>query len=325
MRRTNVPIRPLAALWIVLFCAARFVSQDAAVIRVDVPLVSVDFSVTDAMNHPITDLNRDDIEVFDNGEPRIIQNFSPVKTPYNVVLLLDCSESTRDRLNMLVSSMARFGDLLRTQDKAAIAVFGTEVLQVMDWNLDKQKAIHIPDLPICQGTEFYSALEWSMKKLREVNGRRAVVVFTDGRESDVARKGVKVNGTEVRRVVSPAEDRAFQNVLKQARDSRAAFYFVAVDTDINPGREYGGAIPDLQQFRARMEVMAEETGGQAVFPKQPTDVVPFFLKIGSELGISYSLGFSPAKTSDSKPHRIEVRIRGQDYTVHQSRDSYVVK
>jgi Ca-activated chloride channel family protein len=312
-------------LWIVFPLCSRFVSQDAGVIRVDVPLVSVDFSVTDSMNHAVTDLNRDDIEVFDNGEARAIQNFSPVKTPYNVVLLLDCSESTRDRLNMLVSSMARFGDQLRVQDKAAVAVFGTEVLQVMDWNLDKQKAIHIPDLPICHGTEFYSALEWAMKKLREVNGRRAVVVFTDGRESDVARKGVKVNGTEVRRVVPPAEDRAFQNVLKQARDSRAAFYFVAVDTDINPGREYGGAIPDLQQFRARMEVMADETGGRAVFPKQPTDVVPFFLKIGSELGISYSVGFSPAKNSDSKPHRIEVRVRGREYTVHQSRDSYVVK
>jgi len=309
----------------ILLCSVLLMSQDSAVIRLDVPLVSVDFSVTDSMNRAITDLNREDIEVFDNGEPRAVQNFSPVKSPYNVVLLLDCSESIRDRLNMLVSSMARFGDQMRPQDKAAVAVFGTEVLQVMDWNLDKQKAIQIPDLPICHGTEFYGALEWAIRKLREVSGRRGVVVFTDGRESDVARKEVKVNGTEVRRVVPPAEDRAFQNVLKAARETRAPFYFVAVDTDVNPGREFGGAVPDLEQFRARMEVMANETGGRAVFPKQPGDVVPFFLKIGSELGISYSLGFSPVKSADNKPHRIEIRIRGKDYTVHQSRDGYVIK
>lgn len=324
MRRLSAASRPLLTLVAVLLCTVPLMSQDG-VIRVDVPQVSVDFSVTDSMNRAITDLNRDDIEVFDNGEQRTIQNFSPVKTPYNVVMLLDCSESMRDRLNMLISSMAHFGDQLRPQDKAAVAIFGTEVQLVMDWNLDKQKAAHIPDLPFCHGTEFYSALEWAMKKLREVNGRRGIVVFTDGRESDVTRKGVKVNGTEVRRVVPPIEDRAFQNILKDARASGAPFYFVAVDTDINPGKEFGGAVPDLQQFRARMEVLADETGGRAVFPKQPTDVVPFFLKIGSELGISYSLGFSPAKSGDSKPHKIEIRVRGKDYTVHQSRDSYIIK
>jgi Ca-activated chloride channel family protein len=325
MRRVSAGTRVLLNFTAILLCTVPFMSQDGGIIRVDVPQVSVDFSVTDSMNRAITDLNRDDIEVFDNGDPRAIQNFSPVKTPYNVVMLLDCSESMRDRLNMLISSMAHFGDQLRPQDKAAVAIFGTEVQLVMDWNLDKQKAVHIPDLPICHGTEFYSALEWAMKKLREANGRRGLVVFTDGRESDVARKEVKVSGSVVRRVVPPGEDRAFQNLLKEARASGAPFYFVAVDTDINPGKEFGGAIPDLQQYRARLEVMANETGGRAVFPKQPADVVPFFLKIGSELGISYSLGFAPAKSNDSKPHRIEIRVRGKDYTVHQSRETYVMK
>jgi len=318
-------MRPLLALLMIPLCCIPLASQDAAAIRVDVPLVSLDFSVTDSMNRAVTDLDRNDIEVFDNGEPRSIQNFSPVKTPFNVVLLLDCSESTRDRLNMLLTSMARFGDTLRPQDKAAVAVFGTEVLLVMDWNLDKKKAIQIPDLPMCQGTEFYGALEWAVKKLREVTGRRGVLVFTDGRESDVARREVKVDGLSVRRVVPPSEDRAFQNVLKAARESRAPFYFVAVDTDINPGREFGGAVPDLQQFRARMETLSSETGGRAVFPKQASDIVPFFLSTGNELGISYSIGFIPARSNDAKPRKIEIRIRGGNYTVHQSRDTYVVK
>ena len=118
-------------------------------------------------------------------------------------------------------------------------------------------------------TRFYSALEWTMKKLREANGRRGVVVFTDGRESDVARKGVKLNGTEVRRVVPPVEDRAFQNLLKEARASGAPFCFVAVDTDINPAKTLAG-IFGPSTFRAPMEVIADETGGRAVFPKQPT-------------------------------------------------------
>ena len=62
-----------------------------------------------------------------------------------------------------------------------------------------------------------------------------------------------------------------------------------------------------------------------MFPKQASDMVPFFLSTGNELGISYSLDFVPAKASDAKPRKIEIRIRGGNYTVHQSRDTYAVK
>jgi len=319
-------MRSLFIFSVALIYSVRLMAQDeSGVIRLDVPLVSVDFRVTDSMKRAITDLDRSDIDVLDNGEPRPIQNFSPVETPFNVVLLLDCSESTRDRLDLLLTSMHLFADELRPQDKVAVAVFGTEVLQVIDWNSGKQKEFHIPDLPMCQGTEFYAALEWAEKKLRGVAGRHGVIVFTDGQESDVARKEVKVDGTILRRVVPPSEDRAFQNVLKGARETRAPFYFVAVDTDINPGRAFAGSTPDLQQFRGRLQIMADETGGQVVFPEKATDVVPFFLKIGAELGMSYSLGFIPTKIGDGTPHRIEIRIRGKNYIVHQSRDTYTSK
>src|SRR5437762_13592064 len=90
------------------------------IIHVDAPQVSVDFTVTDSMGKTITDLNQYDFEILDNGEPRKIQNFSPVKTPYHMLLLLDCSESVRDRLTLLVITLARFADQLRPQDKIAI-------------------------------------------------------------------------------------------------------------------------------------------------------------------------------------------------------------
>lgn len=317
-------MRPLSILLVALLCSTVLLSQDQQPIRVDAGVVSVDVTVMDAAGHAITDLNRYDFEILDNGTPRPIQNFSPVQTPYHVVLMLDCSESTRDRLLLLVSAMARFADQLRPQDDAVIAAFGNDVELVMDWKADKQKRIDIPDSPSCHGTNFYSALEWAEKKLRGVGGRRGVVVFSDGHDSNVARKDVMVDGLKMRRVVPPSEDRDFQRVLKIARESAAPFYFVAVDTDLNPGKDYGGPTPDLQQVRARMELLADQTGGRIVFPKEPKDVVPLFLQIGRELGISYSLAFAPPKTKDSKPHKIEIKVRGEDYKVQQSRNSYVI-
>jgi len=317
-------MRPLIFLLFLLSCSTWLLSQSAPfTVNVDVPLVTVDFTVKNSTGKLITDLNRYDFEVLDNGEPRDIQNFSPTRTPYNVLLLLDCSGSTRDRLNLLVSALARFADQLRTQDKAAVAVFGEKVDVVMDWSTDKTKAINIPDSPMCNGTNFYDALEWAEKKLHGASGRRGMLVFTDGRESNAARKSIIEDGLRLRRVVPPLEDRAFMNILKGAKESDAPFYFVAVDTDINPGKAYGGPIPDLQQFRARMEMLAKETGGDIVYPKTPAEVVPLFLQIGRELGFSYSLTFTPPRTRDAKPHKFEVRVRGQnDYFVQQSRSTY---
>src|SRR6516165_6703487 len=110
-------------------------------------------------------------------------------------------------------------------------------------------------------------------------GRHGIVAFTDGQESDVARKEVSVNGLKVRRVVPPEDDREFQKILKTTRASNALFYFVAVDTDLNPGPEYNGPVADLKQIRARMELLARSTGGRIVFPEMPGDTGDFLRDI----------------------------------------------
>jgi VWFA-related protein len=292
-------------------------------IHVDVGQVSVDFTVTNTEGKAVTDLNRYDFEILDNGVPTPVQNFSYVKTPYSVVTLLDCSESTRARLNLLVATIARFVDHLRPGDQVVIAAFGTEIRVVKDWGAGSGVQFTIPDSPMCHGTNFYDALDWAEKKLRGVTGRHGVIVYTDGRDSDVARKEVTVDGLKLRRVVPPEEDREFQKVLKTAKTSGAPFYFVAVDTDLNPGPDYGGPVPDLQQIRARMEQLVKDTGGRIVFPNVPGDAAPLFTQISQDLGIGYSVGFSRAKSNESIPRKIEIRVRGEDHVIHQNRDSYI--
>jgi VWFA-related protein len=317
---------PLAALFIIfgVLSSYRLFSQDVPEdIRVEVGQVSVDFTVTDTDGKAVTDLNRYDFEILDNGEPTPVQNFSYVKTPYSVVILLDCSESTRARSNLLVSTIARFTDHLRPGDNTVIAAFGTEIKVVKDWKADSGVPFNIPDSPMCHGTNFYDALDWAEKKLRGVAGRHGVIVYTDGRDSDVARKEVTVDGLKLRRIVPPEEDREFQKILKTAKASGAPFYFVAVDTDLNPGPDYGGPVPDLQQIRARMERLVKDTGGRIVFPNVPGEAAPLFTQISQDLGIAYSLGFSRSKSNDSTPRKIEIRVRGENYAVHLNRDSYI--
>jgi hypothetical protein len=212
--RTRTTVVAVVVGLILFTGTVRLLSQDFPfTIDLDVPLVSVDFTVVDTTGKPVTDLNRYDFQVFDNGVSRPIQNFSPVQSPYNLVLLLDCSGSTQDRVNMLVSAIARFADQLRPQDKAVVAVFGSEVAVVADWNGVK-KPLNLKDSPVCRGTGFYDALSWAEKKLRGIAGRRGIVVFSDGADSDMARKSVKIDGISVRRIVPPAEDQEFQKVAE---------------------------------------------------------------------------------------------------------------
>jgi len=294
-------------------------------IRLDVPLVSVDFTITDASGKAVTDLNQYDFEVRDNGQSRPIVNFSPVSTPYNMLALLDCSGSTQDRVSMLLSVTARFADQLRKQDKAAVAVFGSDIELAVDWD-GKQKHVNTVTSPACNGTSFNNAVLWAVKKFKDVKGRRGVVVLSDGKDSDVPRSNVRVDGITIRRIVPPEQDNEFQKVLKTVRDSKIPFYFVAVDTDLNPGKDYAGPLPDLQQPRARLEQLAAQSGGRIVYPKTPGEVVPMILQFGRDLGISYSVGFAPANPKDHSSHEIEIRVRGVDgYVVKQSKTAYAVQ
>jgi len=320
-------MRTLFSLMIVLAGTSALLSQDQPAaapdsIKVDVPLVSLDVTVVDSQGRSIMDLNRSDFSILEDGAPQPIRNFSSVKAPYSVLLLLDCSESTRDRMTLLLDGMVRFVDQLRTSDNVAVAAFGSDVHTILDWSPERKRKINFGDSPICRSTDFYGAIDWSVRKIHGMTGRRGVVVFSDGFHTDVARKDMLVNGNRVRRVVPPAEDRDFQRILKRVRESGATFYFVAVDTDRNPGREYAGPIPDLQQIRARMELLADASGGRIVFPKETSDVVPLFLQIGRELGTAYSLAYTPSHPKDGNYHSIEIRVRGEGYQVQQSRKGY---
>jgi VWFA-related protein len=300
-------------------------SQDSPyTINLDVNDVSVDFTVVDAKGNAVTDLTGSDFEVFDNGMPRPIKSFSPVQTPYNMAMLLDCSGSTQNRVKMLIQVMARFADQFRPQDKAMLAIFGSDVEVVWDWNGNNKQPTS-NDSAACNGSGFYNALNWVVKKFRGISGRRGAVVLSDGADSDMARKTVKIDGFNLRRIVPPEEDREFQKLLKTVRESNISFNFVAVNTDKNPGKDYNGPVPDLQQIRARMEMLALATGGRISYPISTGEVAPMIHQIGQDLGISYSLAFSPANDKDKGSHQFEIRTRTGGYTVSQNKTTYVVQ
>ena len=320
-------MRNWIVILLVLLSSAGMLSQNGRIGSPDSngkdhPQLSLDVAVFDFHGRAVTNLKRSDFDLLEDGVPQKISSFTPVDTPYNVLLLIDCRDGMRDRLSLLTGALSRFTNELRPGDRMEIAVFGSEVHVVLDWNSERSGEIHLGDNPVCKNTDLYGALDWSTKEVLKVSGRRSVIVFSNGYQTEIHRQEMQVNGVKVQQIVPPVKDTEFQRILKNAREGGTPFYFIAVDTDFNPGSQDAGSVQDLQQLRARVEQVAEVSGGRIVFPRESSEVVPLFLQIGRELGAFYSLSFTPQHNRDNNYHTIDVRVRDENYLVQPARKGY---
>jgi len=321
----------LLLLMMIAIGALAHPAQEPFTVKVDVELVTVDVIVSDAAGRPVTTLTRDDFQIYENGKLQEIRSFEPVDSPYGVLLLFDCSTSTQPLWPFLVESMNRFTARLRPQDTVSVAQFGGSYKTLLDWKPRGSGGMAIQiqsDDRSCNNTDFYGAVSQGLLELRKTFGRKGAVILTDGVHNGIPIQRPGSSGGAPRRV-DPADDSGFQKVLRQVRASDVVLYFVAVNTDLNPagvGSSRGKYNPDdlydTMQVRARMELLAEVSGGKVVFPREPGDVVPLFDQIGRELGTSYGLGYPPPSGQNGTYRKIEVRVRDKALQVHQSRTGY---
>jgi len=310
---------------IVLLGAGILSAQEQFRLNINVSLVQVGVEVADANDRPVTTLTKDDFEIYDDGVRQEVLSFDSIETPYNILLLFDCSSSTEPEWEFLVKAMDRFTRTLRPQDRISIAQFGTgfKVLQKSFSRADSVNVLIQTNDSSCYGTDFYGALRKAVDELQPVKGRKGIVVLSDGAHQQIPYQSGK--GQNPLRYADAANDSDFQRVLKVAAGNAAILYFVAVDTDLNPDRGGGFNPEDIynkQQIRARVEQLASASGGRVVYPEEPEDVIKLYEQMARELGSSYSLGYAPTK-KDGLPHKIEVRLRDRTLRLRQSRESYV--
>jgi Ca-activated chloride channel family protein len=283
-------------------------------------------NVTDSNGRPVSTLTKEDFQVFEDSVPQNIQSFSPVDVPYSVLLLFDCSGSTKPQQPLLLAAMRRFMNRLRPQDAIAIAQFGTGTDLRLDWKPRNTQLgeVELGNYEGCNNTDFYGALDWAARKMNGVTGRKGVIVYTDGL-GPMPMHTMSVGGRGISRPVDTISDPTFQRVLQAVRASRASFYFVAIDTDLNPRAGTPvNMIYTLQQVRARMEQVADASGGQVAFPKTDQDVIPMYEQIARGLETSYSLSYVSSNTNkDGRSRTIEVRLSDTTLRVRQSRTNYV--
>jgi VWFA-related protein len=287
-------------------------------LSVDVPLVSVDVRVNDSRGQPLRSLTEKDFILLEDGVEQQIKVFSSVDTPYNILLLFDRSGSTQDQWSFMQRAASRFMLNLRKQDSLALGAFDDGLMMLSDWNSsprETEKALdELTKRGLGGGTNLYQSLERAtQREFRNTSGRRALIVLSDGRDTSLGSRQ-RGSGTE-----NPVFARAYSTVQR----ARVPIYFVALNTDKNPGGSYGfSSSTVVVEARTRMESLANVTGGGIFFPRSIRDIVDVYDQVSRDLSSSYTLGYvSSHPAVQGQSHRIEVRVHNA--TVKQSRETYV--
>lgn len=150
-------------------------------VRLSASLVQVPAVVTDRGGKLVSDLSRDDFTISEDGKRQDISFFAAVKQPFNAVLVLDTSNSTQDRLKVIQDAAVDFTKQLRPGDRMMAISFDNEVRRLTDFSQDRKEledAIRATESGF--GKLLYEAIAQALEQLKSVEGRRAVVLFSDG-------------------------------------------------------------------------------------------------------------------------------------------------
>jgi Ca-activated chloride channel family protein len=259
-----------------------------------VPIVA---TVTDATGRLVPGLEKDDFTILDNGKPQEVTFFLSEAQPFSVVVMLDFSGSMTMNLDLLKAAAEQFLLRMLPADKGQVGSFSDKIQLSGTFTSDRDDLIGaLDDLQYGNPTRLYDAVNESMAALRPVQGRKVVVVFTDG-DDTASRLGMG-------------------DVLERAREEEVMVYAIGLESVYGANGRQVRTRPDRGLKR-----LAEETGGGYFELKKTDDLAPTFTRVAQELHSQYSLGFAPA-VLDGKEHKLLLKMR-DPRMMARARKSYI--
>src|SRR5713226_9704192 len=273
----------------VLLIAPAQTPEPTDTIRIDTDLVNVSASVFSRQSSlPKSALEQKDFAVFENGEPQQISFFASAETPFDLVLLLDLSGSTADKIKLIRTSSKRFVDAARPGDRIAILTFTLDIQDVSRLTLDHEALkTSIDQIEKPRGdTNFWDALRFVLEHIvsqsRVENRRSAVVVMTDG--VDNALPGVYGDGSAT----------SFEDLLKIVQHSDTIVLPIYLDTEKETDRR--GTLKEAYALaRQQLATLAAESGNVIHQAKKVKDLEGVYQQVIRDLSTVYSIGYRPGK------------------------------
>ena len=293
--RALVPV--LAAGMAGLALAAAPAAQDQPIFRASVRTVPVYSTALDANGRLVPDLTQNDFSVFDNGKPAEIALFSSEPQPFTAVVMLDTSASMTNNLELLNRAAEQFLIRLMPTDRAQVGAFNDKIQLSGTFTNNRDELIGaLDDLYFGNPTRLNDGIAAGLDALQGIDGRRVVLVFTDGEDTS-SRIG-------------------FKTVLERARDEEVMVYSIGLESEYFNGMRIVKTRPSRD-----LRKISDETGGGYFELLKSAELAPTFSRVAQELRSQYLIGFAPAAL-DGKVHKLDVKVTRPGMTV-RARRSYL--
>lgn len=171
----------LILLFSLTFSFAQNPPQDIETLKIDTNLVTVPVIATDANGAYVADLRQEEFALMEDGVAQPIAFFGKVSLPFHVVLMLDTSSSTQDKLRLIQQAAFTFVQQLQPADRVKVISFDDQVRDLNEFTNNRETLrVAIDGTRSGSGTKVYDAFEVALDTIRRIQGRKAIVVFTDG-------------------------------------------------------------------------------------------------------------------------------------------------
>jgi Ca-activated chloride channel family protein len=291
---------------VLVLCLVSAAQESDTTFKVDVKLVNVFVTVTDDRGAPIAGLKKDNFDLTEDDKAQKIALFDKESAlPLNIVMAIDTSLSTRKDLPLELASARRFVHaILRPVDVLSLYAFSETVSELTGFTPDLRVIDRAIDhVRLGSATALYDALFLGSEALEPRQGRKVMVVITDGGDTMS-----KVN---------------YQEAVRAAETAEAILYsIIVVPIEASAGRDTGGEHALIQ--------LSADTGGKYFYASSLAQLDEAFHQISDELRTQYLLAYYPSqRLSDSDFRRIQVRVKGisadSDFKVRHRTGYYTSK
>lgn len=307
---------------------------DDEVLKIETNLISIPVSVYNRNGNYISGLTKENFKIFEDGKEEEVAYLNKAEKPFTVILLIDVSASTAYKIEEIQNAAIAFVDQLRPQDSVMVVQFDEGVNTLTDFTTDRNRIYQaIRKTRFGGGTSLYEAVDFSLRKrLKNVDGRKAIILFTDGVDTTSNSASYESNmrdAEESDAIVFPIYYNTFLNGIGIGGGNGPMTSTVGLPGGGLPGIGGGGATgsssEEYRRGRIYLESIASVTGGRVYRPDyNPTGLSSAFEAIADELGSQYSIGYYPSEDG-RKGQRKQIRVRvNRANVVVRARDSYIV-
>ncbi len=313
-------------------------------LKLDVDWIYLNASVRERKtNRSVPNLQKTDFQVYEDGALQEIGRFLQTEEPFHLLLLLDVSGSTQDYLDLIQDASIQFTRQIGPEDEIAIATFNSRYRLRQEFTGDRARAVDaIEQIRSGGGTAVYDALLEAVHHISRVDGRKAIVLFSDGVDNQL--EGDAGDGSRA----------TFPQIYREIQEADALIYTIFLDTegsarfpggsggsvidilgDILRGGGIGGRRPGgyprrpagnpaaYEEARRQMEMIAEQTGARMYAPDRIRDLSHAYAEIADDLRVQYTLGYNSTNAAkDGAWRKVKVSIVNRPDLVVRTRKGY---